>query len=197
MILEIVAIVLLFLIILLSAFLMIPFRVVLDASFSLESTRTNFALSWLGLTLYRTKPSAESKKESKKKEEPEKKKKRTGPGEVFRMFSLFRDSIPAFMIFARSARRALNIRRIDLRLAFGSDDPAETAFIAGCMWSFSWLLNLIPRVSIQFRPVLDSGELNGTFNTEVKVRALPLVVGFLRAYLKKPFRQFIKEVRAR
>jgi len=196
MILEIVAIVLLILVILISAVLLIPFRVVLDASFSLEATKINLGLSWLGMTLWQNKPSTKAEKKTKKEEEP-KKQKGIGVGKIFRTFSLFRESIPAVMILARSGERALNIRRMDLQLAFGSGDPAETAVLAGYFWGFSWVLNRIPRVSIAFRPVLDSTLLNGTLSTEVRVRAWPLVIGFLRAYLKKPFRQLIKEVRAR
>src|SRR5579872_3847250 len=153
MILEIVAIVLLILVILISAVLLIPFRVVLDASFSLEATKINLALSWLGLPLWHNKPSTKVVKKTKK-EEP-KKQKGIGVSKIFRTFSLFRESIPAVMILARSGRRALNIRRMDLQLAFGSGDPAETAVLAGYVWGFSWVLNRIPRVSIAFRPVLD------------------------------------------
>jgi hypothetical protein len=194
MILEIVAIVLLFLILLIAAILLIPFRVILDASFSLESTRTNILLSWLGLTLWQTK---ERFAKPKKPEEKKTEKKKTDPGGIFRMFSLFRESIPAFVIIGKSAKRAVFIRRIDLQCTFGSGDPAETAVLAGFLWGFAWGLNRIPRVSVAFRPAFETQELNGTLDTDVKVRALPVAIGFLRAYTKKPFRQFIRQARNR
>jgi DUF2953 family protein len=198
MILEIVAIVLLIFIILILAVLLIPFRIVLDASFSLETTSTNFALSWLSFTLWRSKSaSSDNKPKKKPKEKKQEPKKKQSLARIFGMFSLFRDSLPAFTIILRSARRALSIRKIDLRLAFGSGDPAETAVVAGYLWGASWVLNRIPRVSVAFRPVFDCRKLNGTLNTDLKVRALPLVIGFLRAYLKKPFRRLIKEARSR
>jgi hypothetical protein len=193
MILEIVAIVLIFLIVLVSAILLIPFRVVLYATFSPETTKANVALSWVGLTLWRNKPSSKPKKPKEKKPQ----KKQPSPGSALSNFSLFRESLPAFMIIGRSARRAFNIRRMDLRFAFGSGDPAETAMLAGYLWSILWIVNLIPRVSIAFQPVFETEELNGTLNIEVKIRALPLVIGFIHAYTKKPFRQFIKQARAR
>src|ERR1700681_3692373 len=101
MILEIVAIVLIFLAIFISAFLFIPFNVTLDTVFSLEATRARFSLSWLGLTLWRSKPGTEKSKNPEEGKKPQKKE-RTGIGRVFRMFSLFRESIPAFLIIARS-----------------------------------------------------------------------------------------------
>ncbi len=194
MILEIVAIALIFLIILISAVLLIPFRVVLDASFSLETTKSNVAVSWLGLTLWRNKP---SRSKLKKPKEKKPKKKQAGLDEVFRMFSLFRESIPGFLIIVKSAKRAISIRRMDLEFTIGSEDPAETAVLAGFLWSFAWILNRVPRVSFAFHPVFEARELNGSLNTDVTVRALHLVIGFLRAYTRKSFRQFIKQARAR
>jgi hypothetical protein len=194
MILEIVAIVLIFFAILISAILFIPFYVALDAAFSLEETRTRFSLSWLGLTLWRSKPGI--KKSKKPKVEKSQKKERPGIRKVFRTIASFRESIPAFLIIARSAKRAIFVRNAELQCAFGSGDPAETAFIAGVLWSFAGALNRIPKVSINFRPMFETQELNGSLTTELRIRAFPLVIGFLRAYTKKPFRRFIKEARA-
>ncbi|MDA4112004.1 MAG: DUF2953 domain-containing protein [Thaumarchaeota archaeon] len=192
MILEIVAIVLTIFLALIVAVLLIPFHLVLNASFSLESTNGNVKVSWLGLTLWRNKPS-----KPKKPKEKNPKKKKTKAGGFLRMFSLFRDSIPAFVILARSVRRAINLRRLDLDLVFGLGDPAETAIVAGYLWSFAWVLDRIPGISFAFRPAFQEIQFNGSLNAEVRVRVLPILLGFLRAYTKKPFRQLIGEVRAR
>ncbi|HXQ91667.1 MAG TPA: DUF2953 domain-containing protein [Nitrososphaerales archaeon] len=196
MILEIVAIVLIILLLLVLAVLLIPFHVILTASVSQSSRVFNVALSWLGVTLWRTKPTApkEPKKEIKK-EEPEKKE--LGISRIVRILFSLRDSIPALLVLVRSFRRALHVQRLDMNFTFGLGDPADTAILSGYLWSFAWILKFVPSVSFSFRPDFEMVGLDGAIKFEARVRMLFLVIGFLRAYSKKPFRRLIKEVRSR
>ena len=191
---EVVAIVLIILfifVILVLALLLIPFHLVVSASTTLSMRKFDIAVSWLGLTLWRNKP---SKAKEGKKEAEEK-----GGGIDFkrttRMLALFRDSIPALSILVRYIRKAVHLRYLSLDFTFGLGDPAETAIAAGYLWSFAWIVNSLPSVTFSFRPVFESIRLDSFLRAEARVRMLFLVIGFLGAYTKKPFRELIKEVR--
>jgi len=194
-ILEIVAIVLVILFSLVMAVLLIPFHVVLAASISQSARKFDVALSWLGLTLWHRKQGEAKRPEEKKKATPAKRKFSIQKGA--QILSSLRDSIPALSILVRSIKRALHIQSLDANFVFGSGDPADTAIIAGYLWSFAWILNSVPSVSISFRPDLEMIGIDGSIRAEAKVRMLFLAIGILRAYSKKPFRKLIKEVRTR
>ncbi len=193
MIFEIVAIVLIIFLLLVLTLLLVPFGIKLDASFSLSKTRVGIVFSWLGLTLWRIEPSEPKKKEEKKASE----RKKFEIGRAIRMVSLLRESIPALEILAKAAKRAVRLRRLNADLEIGLGDPADTAILAGYMWSFSWFLNRLPKVSFSFRPNFASLGLESYVRAEARVRMLPLAIGFLRAYTKQPFRRLIKEARRR
>jgi DUF2953 family protein len=196
LILEIVAIVLIILFSLIAALLLIPFHIILAASVAQSSRVFSIAFSWLGLTLWRNKPTGPKVlEEEKKKEKP--KKREPGISRLVRIVSSLRDSIPALSILAGSFRRAVHIQRLDMNVTLGLGDPADTAIVAGYIWSFAWILNRVPSVSFSFRPNFEMFGLDGSIRAEAKVRMLFLVVGFLRAYSKKPFRKLIKEARTR
>ena len=130
-----------------------------------------------------------------KKETPEKRKfdiRRT-----VGILSSLRDSIPALSILVRSFKRALHLKRLDINFVFGLGDPADTAIVAGYLWSFAWILNRVPSVSFSFRPDFEMIGIDGSIRAEAKVRMLFLAIGILRAYSKKPFRKLIREVRTR
>jgi len=77
----------------------------------------------------------------------------------------------------------------------GLDDPARTAELSGYVWSVAWLANLLPNTSFAFTPVFGGPTLEGSAAASLRVRLLPLVAAFLRAYSKKSFRAFLREVR--
>jgi hypothetical protein len=187
-----VAIVLIILFSVAFAVLLIPFHVALTASVSMSASKFDFALSWLGLTLFRS-----STRKSKKVKVEEPTKREIDVGRPVRIISLVRSSLPAISILVRSFRRALRIHRLDADLTFGLGDPSDTALVAGYLWAIAWLFNQIPSVSLSFHPQFETTALDGSGRAEAKVTMLFLLVGFLRAYTKKPFRQLIKEIRAK
>ncbi|MFI5420891.1 MAG: DUF2953 domain-containing protein [Nitrososphaerales archaeon] len=173
--------------------LLIPFTVNLGGSVSLEKpAKLDLSVSWLGLTFWRSK---EKKKAPEKKPPPEKKGFDVKGG--IRILSLVRDSIPSFVILGRYAKKATHIQNLNLDLTFGLGDPAETAEAAGYLWSVVGVLNALPPVSISLTPNVQEFDFDGELGMKARIRALFLVVGFLRAYMKKPFRLLIMEVRAR
>lgn len=193
MILEVVAIVILILIIIVSLVLLIPFRVIANGSANLSTSKFDVRLSWLGITFWKIQPapSAEAKKEG-----PEKKSTRPSAGKLRHIASLFLKCLPEFEILFRSLKRAIRIRKLGADLAFGTGDPADTALIAGYLWSLAWaVFGAFPAINFSIRPDLENVSFDGSLNTDTSVRLLFIATGFVKAYSKKPFREFIKEVR--
>ena len=188
MFLEILAIVLLILVGLVAALLLVPFYVTVEASKAEALMTGRVVLRWLGITLWRSKP-------GKRKERAKKKSNRFDPSRVLLTLSLLRDALPSLVGVLKGLQRAVRFRKLSIDVAFGIGDPADTAVLAGYLWSFAWALELLPRFSLSLRPDLERARLDGAISAELRVRMLPILVAFLIAYTKKPFRRLIGEVR--
>jgi len=186
---EIVAIVLLALVVAALALLLIPFDVFVEASKAGPSQRGGVTIRWLGIALWRSKP--------RQDEVPRRQGTETEVDVVrlLRILRLLRDSSSTLVGIARSVRRAVSVRRVSVDVTFGLGDPADTAVAAGYLWAVAWVLNLSPVVSISARPDMERLRLDGSVMAQLRVRMLPLVVGFLRAYSHRTFRMLVKEVR--
>jgi hypothetical protein len=189
MILEIVAIVFLILFLIVALILLVPFQISASGTVKGSELRFNLKLSWLGITLWRTKQ-GQVKKE---KEQVESKKSKRRP---LRLISLFLESIPAIEILVRSVRRAVRIRHLRADLVIGTGDAADTAVLAGVLWSLVSLLGVsFPMADFSVRPDLDNASLDALLNADATIRVGFVLAGFVRAYTKRPFRQFVSEIR--
>jgi len=192
MILQIVVIVIAIFLILIGMFLLVPFQVFASGSFNSTVRRFDLRVTWLGITLWRSKP------RPPKAQEEEKPKKRGPPsiGKLLGLISTASNSIPAIEIIFRAIKRAIRLRRLRANLSIGTGDPADTALLAGCLWSLSWIVGgYFPKAYFSIRPDLENASLEGSLDAEAGIRLLFLVVGILRAYSRRPFRQLISEVR--
>jgi hypothetical protein len=189
-ILEILVIVLIIFFSFIAMILLIPFHVKATGSTTLSSMNFEVKFSWLGITIWKSK----SKDEEKKKPKLETKT-RTKRNPV-QVISLIWKSYPAIEKLLISLRRAVQIKRLSADLSFGTGDPADTAILAGYLWSAVGLLDgAFPSVSVSLRPNLEASSFDSSLDAEVAVRIGFVAVGFLRAYIRRPFRQLIREVR--
>jgi len=179
--------------------LLIPFEVVFEGSRTGSFLESSIAIRWLGLTLRRVRPGSRGEKSKKAKPAKDQGSKKAGvdPRRVWRIFTLLRDSTTPLAIIARSFGKGVSIRRVSIDVTFGLGDPAETALAAGYIWSVAWLLDRSTRISLAVHPDLDALRLDGSVFAQLRVRLLPLVSGFARAYLHGSFRALIREVRSR
>ena len=190
MILETVAVaILLALLLLVVGLLVIPFDVTFQASRTAASTEGEISIRWLGLRLLHRRIAGGIPA-------PEVRKSRSS-SDVWKMIRLARQSVPSLVILFRAFRRSVSIRKFSALVNLGLGDPAETALISGYFWAFSWAINLLPGTSIILKPDLDRPRLDGSARGELSIRLLPLAVGFLRAFTKKPFRALVREARRR
>ena len=196
MLLELLAIVLLSFAVLILALLLVPFQLFVEGSMTGSSAKGNIRIRWLGLTVWRTKPKKPTKSEEARQTKEEEAGKEYDATRLLRILTLVRDSRSALAILAGSIRKAVAIRRVSADVVFGLGDPAETALLAGYLWSLAWIPNLSPRISFSMRPDLERIRLEGSVSAQTSVRLFPLVSGFLRAHTRKSFRKLLKEVRS-
>jgi len=192
--LEILAIVILVLFALFAAVLLIPFNLTVEASMAERSMTSSIVVRWLGIRLLRRNTPGKVGEEGK--QAPEQGRSRRdlvarGP----RLLSLLVDAAPSLVGILRSFGRAVRFRRLSIDVSFGVGDPADTAVLAGYLWSFAWALDFLPRTSLSLRPDMERERLDGSVSAELGVRLLPIAQAFLMAYTKKPFRRLLREVR--
>ena len=177
------------LLVLVSAVLLIPFNISFTASKDKATYGGEVTVRWLGLRLLRRSIGGHKEKE---KPPSRKRKARVNP---VRIALLIRDAVPSFAILLRAVKRSISLHRLSVKVNFGLDDPADTAALAGYIWTLSWMLNRLPNASFSFAPEFGMERFGGSAAGDLGVRVLPLATGFLRAYAKKPFRAFIREMR--
>ncbi len=188
MLLEVLGIVLFILLAIVAAVLLIPFKLIVEASRAGTLTKSSIVLRWLGITLWRSRP-------GKRKAEVKEKSAGFDLSRMLLILSLLMDAAPSIVRVLKGFRRAVHVRRLSADVAFGVGDPAETAVLAGYLWSVAWALDLLPNTSLSLHPDLERARLDGSVSAELGVSLLPIVVAFLISYTKRPFRRLIREVR--
>ena len=194
MFLEILAIVILVLFALSAAVLLIPFDLTVEASKTETSMTSRVIVRWLGVRLLRRDMPGKERKQGKQGQE-------AGgsrldlPARVPRLLSLLVDATPSLVGIFKRFGRAVRFRRLSIDVSFGVGDPADTAVLAGYLWSFAWAFDLLPRTSLSLRPDMERARLSGSVSAELGVRLLPIAEAFLIAYTKKPFRRLLREAR--
>ncbi len=174
--------------------MVIPFHITLNLGNRDMDFKGYFMISWLRIKILKREiPS----KEEKKEEEVEKKVKAEWTFDrIMRVFNLFLESMPYFENIIYAFFRSITLERFSLDFNLGLDSPVDTAEIAGVFWSVLPMVNLIPKVSINMRPVFMKTTFEGNIYIELKIKLFWIVVESLKAITKKPVRNLINEVRA-
>ena len=174
--------------------MVIPFHITLNLGNREMDVKGYFKITWLKIKILKREiPSKEEKKEEKveKKVETE-----WTLDRIIKVFNLFLESLPYFENIIYAFIRSITLERFSLDFNIGLDSPVDTAEIAGVFWSILPMVNLIPKVSINMRPVFMKMTLEGNIYFEIKIKLLWIVVESLKAITKKPVRNLINEVRA-
>ena len=173
--------------------MVIPFHITLNLGNREMDVKGYFKMTWLKIKILKREiPS----KEDKKEEKVEKKVKTEWTlDRIIKVFNLFLESLPYFENIIYAFLRSITLERFRLDFNIGLDSPVDTAEIAGIFWSILPMVNLIPKVSINMRPVFIKTTLEGNMYFEIKIKLLWIVVESLKAITKKPVRNLINEVR--
>jgi Protein of unknown function (DUF2953) len=191
---NVLIIIILVIIIILTSIMVIPFHLTLKLGNEALNLKGYFTVTWLKIRIIkRDIPSKEEKKEV----EAEKKVRAEWTFDRFiRVLNLFIDSLPYFENIFYALIRSISIERFNVDFKLGLDSPVDTAEVAGFFWSIIPMINLIPKVSINMRPVFMKTTFEGNLIFELKIRLLWIVVEGLKSLTKKPVRDLINEVRA-
>ena len=173
--------------------MVIPFHITLNLGNRDMDFKGYYKITWLKIKILKREiPS----KEDKKEEKVEKKVKTEWTlDRIIKVFNLFLESLPYFENIIYAFLRSITLERFSLDFNIGLDSPVDTAEIAGIFWSILPMVNLIPKVSINMRPVFMKTTLEGNMYFEIKIKLLWIVVESLKAITKKPVRNLINEVR--
>ena len=192
---NILIIIILIIIILLVSIMMIPFHITLNLNNKGLEAKGYFKVTWIMIRiLKRDIPSQD--KEEKEKEVKKKTKSEWNLDRIIKVFNLFLEALPYFENVFFAFIKSITLERFDLDFILGLDSPVDTAQMAGFFWSLLPMVNLVPKISINMRPVFMKTTFEGNLEIELKIKLLWIVVELLKAFTKKPVRNFISEVRA-
>jgi Protein of unknown function (DUF2953) len=174
--------------------MVIPFHITLNLGNRDMNFKGYFKITWLKIKILRREIPSEKEKKEEKVEE--KVKAEWTFDRIIKVFNLFLESLPYFENIIYAFLRSITLERFSLDLNLGLDSPVETAEMAGVFWSILPMINLIPKVSINMRPVFMKTTFEGDVYFKLKIKLLWIVVESLKAITKKPVRNLINEVRA-
>jgi hypothetical protein len=192
---NILIIIILIIIILLVSIMMIPFHITLNLNNKGLEAKGYFKITWMKIRiLKRDIPSQE--KEEKEKEVKKKTKSNWNLDRIIKVFNLFLEALPHFEKVFFAFIKSITLERFDLDFILGLESPVDTAQMAGFFWSLLPMVNLVPKISINMRPIFMKTTFEGNLEIELKIKLLWIVFESLKAFTKKPVRNFISEVRA-
>jgi hypothetical protein len=150
-------------------------------------------IRWLKIRIIQRDIPAEQKKKEEKKEE--KKERKINLEQLLKILNQLIDAfdyitplIPAFSL-------SITLKKVSLNLNLGFYSPVDTAMINGYIWSISSILNNIPLISISTTPDFQESKLDGSFELNLKLKLLWIVIASLKAFTKKPVRDLVGSIR--
>jgi hypothetical protein len=192
---NILIIIILIIIILLVSIMMIPFNITLNLNKKGLEAKGYFKITWMKIRiLKRDIPSQE--KEEKEKEVKKKTKSDWNLDRIIKVFNLFLEALPHFEKVFFAFIKSITLERFDLDFILGLESPVDTAQMAGFFWSLLPMVNLVPKISINMRPIFMKTTFEGNLEIELKIKLIWIVFESLKAFTKKPVRNFISEIRA-
>ncbi|MCC7549940.1 MAG: DUF2953 domain-containing protein [Methanobacterium sp.] len=203
MIYIIIGIIILILVLILLSFLLIPLKISLHLNKHGSQIKGRFSLYWIGIRFFSKKIPEEEKEEDKKKkkEKKEKAEKEEEKGKfdlkrILKIINLFLDAWPHLYRVLVAIVRSFTLEKFSLNLTMGMESPADTALFTGYIWSFTYPLNALTGIEMVITPDFQRRVLDGELKVEVRLKLIGIVTEAIRAYMKKPVRQFISEIRS-
>lgn len=185
------AIIILIIALIIIGILVVPFQI------SMELFRQNtinggyLRVKWLKFKIIDRKIIPEPSKEKKKKKE----KRKFDIKRIPQIISLFMESLPYIINIFEAFLKSISIERISLNSIVGLGNSADTAMVGGFLYSVAAVLSVIPNIYFSVEPDLQNERLEGSLKVKLKLKLLWIVLEFLKALTKKPFRSLLGELR--
>lgn len=185
-----VAIIILIIVLILIGILVVPFQISMQLKRRNSVNEGYFQLTWLKIRIIHRKIPSD-KKEKKPKEE----KKRIDFNRIPKIISLSMESLPYIFNIFEALLRSISIKKISIDSVVGFDSPTDTAIISGYLWGIASIINIIPNTCFTVKPDFDNKRIDGSFEIELKLILLWIVIEGLKALTKKPVRSLLGELR--
>ena len=176
--------------------MLIPFHIILNFSNHGFKFEGNVRLTWMKIKILSRNIPPEEEKPTEEKIEEGKEKAEWDINRILKVLNLFLDALPHIERIFNAFLKSFTLERFHFDLTLGLDSPVDTAQIAGLFWSFSSIVNLVPKVNIYMRPDFMETKINGHVEVEAKLKLLWIIIESLRAVTKKSVRNLINEIRA-
>lgn len=193
---NILIIIILVIILLLVSIMMIPFHITLNLNNKGLEAKGYFKVTWMKIRIIKRDIPTEKKEEKEEEEVKKKTKREWNLDRIIKVFNLFLEALPHFEKVLYAFFKSITLERFNLDFIMGLDSPVDTAQMAGFFWSLLPMVNLVPKISINMRPVFMKTTFEGNLELELKIKLLWIAVESLKAFTKKPVRNLISEVRA-
>ncbi|MGC9516528.1 MAG: DUF2953 domain-containing protein [Methanomicrobiales archaeon] len=175
--------------------LVIPLHITFELFKSDSKVNGFFRVTWIRIKLFqRIIPSPEKPTEEKKEEK--KKKEKTDFNKILNIFNDFIEALPYLNRILFQVFRSITIEYIKVRIKLGFQSSADTAVMTGYLWSLAAILKFIPKISFFVKPDFQNERLDFSFKIKFKLKLIGIVLEFIKAFMKKPVRIFIKDLRS-
>jgi hypothetical protein len=174
--------------------LVVPFQISVELLRQNTTNQGYIRIRWLKIKIIDReliKPPSKKEKAGKKVT----KKREFDFNRIPKIISLSMESFPEFMNILKSFLRSVSIERISLNSIIGLGDSADTAMVGGFLYSVVAVVNVLPNTYFSVEPDLQNERLEGSLNVKLKLILLWIVLEFLKALTKKPFRSLLGELR--
>lgn len=193
MIYTVVIAILLIILFLIVSILVIPLHITFEFLKSDSDINGFLTVTWMRIKLFqRTIPSTKPSK----KDEKEKKEKKTDFNKILKLMPDFLDSLPYLSRLINQFFRSINIIYIKSKIIIGFYSYTDTALTCGYLWSLAAFLKTFPNICLYIEPDFQKERLDISFKLKVKLKLLWVVIEAIRAFMKKPIRVLIKDLRS-
>lgn len=183
------AIIVLIIVLIIIGILVVPFQISMELFRQDTINQGYLRVRWLKIKIIDRELIQPPKKEKKEKK-PE-----FDINRIPKVISLLVESLPDIMGILESFLKSISIEKILFNFIIGLENSADTAMVGGFLYSVVAVLNVLPNTYFSVEPDLQNERLEGSLIVKLKLKLLWIVLAFLRALTKKPFRSLLGELR--
>lgn len=187
------SIIVLIIVLIIIGILVVPFHISVELFRQNTINQGYLRIRWLKIKIIDRELIKPSKKEKVGKKVT--KKREFDFNKIPKIISLSVEALPEFMGMLKAFLRSISIERISLNSIIGLGNSADTAMVGGFLYSVAAIVNVLPNTYFSVEPDLQNERLEGSLNLKLKIILLWIVLAFLKALTKKPFRSLLNELR--
>jgi hypothetical protein len=172
--------------------LLIPFHISFYFQKSGKEMGGKLKLSWMRIRLIQRDIPPQEEEEKKEKNKKERK---FESKKLIKSIKLFWKSLDHLIPILTTFLKSLTLEKFSLNLNLGFGSPVDTAMTSGYFWSLASVMNVIPPISLSLTPDFQKERIDGSVELNIKLKLFWIVVESIKAFTKKPVREFFWSLR--